>query len=482
MPAGRVQWIDEGRRVVQIARGRRVYPARLDDVDSRARVPNALVEFRVVRREGEPTATDVRLRAGTRTNRRQRRFGDLTGARRPGAKVPSRLYADYGVDTASPPFEVVEGWLEAMGDRDLDGAAELYLPDAILHLPDGDRAGRRQIRAGLEVSPLAGIDTDDIDVAVDVYGLGRYVRVDARAGEAEHGMAFVVDRGAIAEQWVVDLPTVPPAAAPPAPIQLVSRGPVPAAASTYAEHRIRHLVDTLGRPVRFGRVKLTFIDNPASERPAVAQAVLDLDRTMVRAQADAPTFTEAVDRVVGRLQAQVAQERSERRSRRRGRVAAHDEGETWPPAEADLRFGPREAPPAPDHPEIVRHRSYAPEEMTVDEAAWDLDLLDYDFLLFVESSTGVEALLERTDAGPFVLHLRDQPDQPPALDPDQVVLADDRPPELATTEAVDWLEGTDRPFCFHIDPTTDRANVIYRRLDGHYGLIRPTSGPGAVDG
>ncbi|MEV7027010.1 sigma 54 modulation/S30EA ribosomal C-terminal domain-containing protein, partial [Kitasatospora sp. NPDC093558] len=34
-----------------------------------------------------------------------------------------------------------------------------------------------------------------------------------------------------------------------------------------------------------------------------------------------------------------------------------------------------------------------------------------------------------------------------------------------------WLTG--RPFVFHADPGDGRGRVLYRRYDGHYGLITP---------
>ncbi len=468
MPAGRVKRIDEQRDVVYIVRRGRTLAAPLDQVEPKARVPNARVEFRLVRDHGDESAADVRLRRGTRTSRRQRRFGDLTGARRPGAKVATTVARHYGIDSSSPPFRVVEAWLEAMGDRDFDGAVALYRPDAVLHQADGDLTGWNRLRAALERSPLAGLDPEK----ADIYGLGRYVRVDCPCDDDDHGASFIIDRGEIVEQWVDIEPDGDrgdeTATAPP--FQLAVRGTVADDATRYARTRIGHLVDTVGRPVRFVRVKLTAVDNPAYERPAMAEVVLDLDRTIVRAHAEAPTFTEAIDRVVDRLQVRIRHDRSRRRARQRGRDPLNG-SRTAPGQIASESLEP--AAMKPDEPEIVRHRSFTPDELTIDEAAWDLEMLDYEFLLFVEADTGDDAVLTGDGHGALVIQFRQPAEHGPINSVTKVAMAENPPPRLRPSDAVDLLEATGDRFMFFVDQTSGRGNVVYRRYDGHYGLINP---------
>jgi hypothetical protein len=41
------------------------------------------------------------------------------------------------------------------------------------------------------------------------------------------------------------------------------------------------------------------------------------------------------------------------------------------------------------------------------------------------------------------------------------------------------LDLSDAPFVFYVDPSDDRGRVLYRRYDGHYGLVEPPeAGPG----
>jgi hypothetical protein len=40
-------------------------------------------------------------------------------------------------------------------------------------------------------------------------------------------------------------------------------------------------------------------------------------------------------------------------------------------------------------------------------------------------------------------------------------------------EARKQLDATGLPFLFFAEPTSGRGRVLYRRYDGHYGLVRP---------
>jgi hypothetical protein len=55
----------------------------------------------------------------------------------------------------------------------------------------------------------------------------------------------------------------------------------------------------------------------------------------------------------------------------------------------------------------------------------------------------------------------------------ELVLSNQRPPELTLAEAEERLDTSNEPFVFFVHPDTHRGNVVYRRYDGHYGLITP---------
>jgi hypothetical protein len=48
---------------------------------------------------------------------------------------------------------------------------------------------------------------------------------------------------------------------------------------------------------------------------------------------------------------------------------------------------------------------------------------------------------------------------------------------LELDTARELLDEGDLPFVFFVDPLTRRGRVLYRRYDGHYGLIVPSDQP-----
>ncbi|MCP5028142.1 MAG: hypothetical protein GY929_17840 [Actinomycetia bacterium] len=120
--------------------------------------------------------------------------------------------------------------------------------------------------------------------------------------------------------------------------------------------------------------------------------------------------------------------------------------------------------------EVVRHKSFTPDEVTVEEAAWDLSLLDYDFYLFVELSTGADCLLEHSADDELIMYsLAVATDEP--LLPSGVLRSITIPPTLRPSEAISLLDESGQRFVFFRNALTERGNVVYRRVDGHYGLI-----------
>jgi RNA polymerase-binding transcription factor DksA len=131
----------------------------------------------------------------------------------------------------------------------------------------------------------------------------------------------------------------------------------------------------------------------------------------------------------------------------------------------------------PEEREVVRRKTFALNELTLDEAALDMNLLDLDFYLFFELATGVHAVLHRRPDGRLGLRRLHPVDLPAAAEAAEVVLEPEAAPPLALDEAVEWLDVAGDPFVFFRNQETGRANVVYRRYDGHYGLITPADEP-----
>lgn len=479
MPDGLLQWFDQRRGEGRVVRGGREYPVRAADLEPRARVPGARVHFDVARQAGVPVAVDVRLREGTRVSRRQRRFGDMAGARRPdtrGAAPFARPHPELGRRLASRPRAVAQRWAELVAANDLEGAALLYAPDAVVHAGREDLRGRR-VHGWLATSGLPGHIR-----AVRAAGEGDHIVLRWRGPDERPATAWVrVVHGEIAEQWIAgarppsgdELGSTGERPVEPA-LEVVARGAPAEAATGYAERKLRRVMKVVDEPILHARVKLTVAPDPAVERPALAQATLDVNGRLVRAHVAGHTMHEAVDLLEQRLRGRF-ERRAERARALHRRPAGIEPGE-WRHAQA-----PSERPAwydrPPDERQVVRRKTFALDELTLDEAAFDMEMLDLDFLLFRELATGGDAVLHRLPDGHFRLRRLDPADIAAVGSTVEADLDAGGTPELALDEALEWLDVADEPFVFFRARESGRANVVYRRYDGHYGLITAAEEP-----
>jgi hypothetical protein len=93
-------------------------------------------------------------------------------------------------------------------------------------------------------------------------------------------------------------------------------------AQAYARRKIGQLARLAPGPVRGAWVKLDRALDPALDRPAMAQATLDLNGRLVRAQVTARQVNEAVDLLQARLRHRLEHLSGRRRARRRRAGAA----------------------------------------------------------------------------------------------------------------------------------------------------------------
>lgn len=240
----------------------------------------------------------------------------------------------------------------------------------------------------------------------------------------------------------------------------------------YARNKIRALARLTQQPVLDARVKLSRHEDPAVARPVVAQANLNVNGRPVRAQVEGATAREAIDRLEARLRVQL-ERAAQHWEARRGRMPSAEKHQWRHQSEPAQRPGyfPRPA----EERRIMRRKSFTLGTCSVDEAAQEMDLLDYDFHLFTEQRTGQDSVLYR--AGPTGYRLA-QVDPVPAaqLAPFQLPLTVSLQPavHLQPDEAVERLGLLGLPFLFFVDTThDDRGSVLYHRYDGHYGLISP---------
>jgi hypothetical protein len=252
-------------------------------------------------------------------------------------------------------------------------------------------------------------------------------------------------------------------------VQAQTHGAVPESEVRLGVRQVSSLLRLASEPVLFARVKLTMHADPAMERPAIAQINIDLNGRLVRVQSADKTMRAAIEHACDRLRIRL--ERAARNwAALRGGLPLPGPGE-WRhesiPAQR-LPYFPR-----PRSERIVmRHKSYTPAHETPDEAAAEAEMLDYDFHLFREKSTGEDSVIYRKADG-YRLALAHRKTRllgpvDPSISVSQVPAT-----RLTVTEAEDRLEAFGQPFLFFVNAETGRGNLIYHRYDGHYGLIEP---------
>jgi hypothetical protein len=119
---------------------------------------------------------------------------------------------------------------------------------------------------------------------------------------------------------------------------------------------------------------------------------------------------------------------------------------------------------------VIRRPGYAARPLTPDEAVAELDLLDYDFFLFTERSTGEDSVLYRVGDRYRLAQARPKPNRLGLL-PVAVTLSRHPAPVLRLAGAISRLDLLGQSFVFFVNPDTGRASLLYHRYDGHYGLV-----------
>ena len=253
-------------------------------------------------------------------------------------------------------------------------------------------------------------------------------------------------------------------------ITVIAHGDVSEEEIEYARDRVRTVLAKIGEPVLLARVKLTFASDPARAGPAIAQALLDVDGDLVRAHVAAETAHVATDLLQRRLRDKLDHRSQRRRALRKRRGV---------PAPGEWRHGdlPTSRPDYYTRPlaerQLVRRKTYAIDELTPDEAVFEMEQLDYEFHLFRDLTSSQDALIERDEEASYRLTLLHATDAELGPTDARVVLSPHPVPALSVEEAINRLEATGQRFLFYASTTDHRGNVVYRRYDGHYGLIAP---------
>jgi ribosomal subunit interface protein len=249
---------------------------------------------------------------------------------------------------------------------------------------------------------------------------------------------------------------------------VVIEGDIPDEVRERARQGIARLEEYAPRDFLFAEVRFR---RPGGEAQSTfVHALVDVQGTLVQARMHADQPGECLDLVFDRL------ERNLRRLKERLQTRRHE------PVEVDAGQWRHGALPTqrPDHfprpaeeREVIERVTHARAVADPDEAAFDLELLEDDWLLYVDAATGTDAVIRRLPDGesfgvsvvggaatvdrdgPYTIHLEGVP------------------PRLGLDDALERLRAGDEGHVFFVDPDTDRGAVVYWRYDGHYGVVRP---------
>jgi ribosome-associated translation inhibitor RaiA len=240
------------------------------------------------------------------------------------------------------------------------------------------------------------------------------------------------------------------------PIEVILRGRLPLRAKEYAISKIGHLAHLAPWAVGPVRVKITRTHHRALGDHVMVEVNLEARGRPVRVQVAAASSHEGIDLAQDRLRRKLSQ-LGRHPARHTGRERSHRPGYANRPV---------------DQREVVRHKAFVPAVATTDEAVFDLEMMDYDFQLYTDALSGVDSVVYRDGFEGYRISRLDGNAAPTGSA--ARVLVDPWPaPRMTPAAASGALDATDAPFVFFADPGTGRGNVLYRRHDGHYGLITP---------
>ena len=134
--------------------------------------------------------------------------------------------------------------------------------------------------------------------------------------------------------------------------------------------------------------------NPRIADREVCEVTLRGHGHVLRAKAAAPDAMAAVDRVVSKLEHQMAKLKTKLSRRSQGRRAPVQSGQPEADLDEDDTHGDGHG-----EPRIVKVKRFAVKPMTPEEAALQMDLVGHDFYFFTNADTGVPAVVDRRQDG-----------------------------------------------------------------------------------
>jgi hypothetical protein len=230
----------------------------------------------------------------------------------------------------------------------------------------------------------------------------------------------------------------------------------------FARQAVDLAVAEIGRDVDQPVLRLTVHSGSARPPLAVVQVNAMLGQRLVRSQTAASTVRDAVEQTVDGLRRRLRRLDRRLRAEAAGQVFSSGVRRVSFPAAPIGLVSPRSRSAT-----LVRVKSCPAVIQHIEAAAFIMELRDYPFHLFLEDSTLAPAVLRHGGPSGYQLirSVASAP-SPPATVAAHLAQA------MGVAQAIKVLNADSAlRFLFFLDPATGRGRVLYRRYDGHLGLL-----------
>lgn len=247
-------------------------------------------------------------------------------------------------------------------------------------------------------------------------------------------------------------------------------GPVPTATRQESEELMAYLTEMAPAAVVSTRVKVKHNEDRAADQVSIVQASMDVSGIELRVEAAGATSSSALHAAGGRLEKKLA--------RLAGQVGGGESSSPLPGSQS--QSDDDSARPAfhyrpPERRTVVRRKTYSPlDRLSVTEALFNLEALDYRFFLFTDAADDKTSIVYHDLDGP-ALRKVDGSRSSGARVPENIHVNEAEAPSIAVADAVSLLNSSDMLFVFFRDRDRGRASILYRRYDGHYALLVPST-------
>jgi len=247
-------------------------------------------------------------------------------------------------------------------------------------------------------------------------------------------------------------------------------GPVPTATRQESEELMAYLSEMAPAAVVSTRVKVKHDEDRSPDQVSIAQASMNVSGIELRVEAAGATSSSALHAVGGRLEKKLARLADRVGGGKNPSSLPSNLGQT-----DDDSSRPAFHYRPPERRMVVRRKTYSPlDRLSVAEALFNLEALDYRFFLFTDAADEETSIVYQDLDGPALRKVDGSRGSSTDI-PENIHVNEAEAPSIAVADAVSLLNSSDMPFVFFRDRDRGKASILYRRYDGHYGLLIPST-------